>query len=230
MTPFGDSDLFYLDESGIRSLRARDASNAAATADIGVPIDTIITEKLRTLTEADRQNITGLIEPRNGRFWLVALDTIYVFSFFPGAKVSAWSTYSPGFSISDACVFRRRVYVRSGDTIYCYGGLGTEVVYDDTVAEAWLPYFDANKPTQKKIVTGLDIAARGDWDAYLAPDPLDETLEERVGLLTDTTFNDGTVPARGTATHMSLRFRSSGDGPAVLGSGVLHYELHDAED
>jgi hypothetical protein len=44
VTQFGDNDIFYLDESGLRSLKARDSSNAAATTDIGVPIDTIIVE------------------------------------------------------------------------------------------------------------------------------------------------------------------------------------------
>src|SRR5690606_33613069 len=64
VTQFGDADIFYLNESGVRSLRARDASNSAATSDIGVPIDKLVTEALAGVGVLDRVKITGLIEPR----------------------------------------------------------------------------------------------------------------------------------------------------------------------
>ena len=38
----GDSDVFYLSRSGIRSLKSRDSSNAAYVGDIGNPIDDIV--------------------------------------------------------------------------------------------------------------------------------------------------------------------------------------------
>ena len=40
---FGDNDVFYLSVSGVRSLRARDSSNAAFVGDIGNPIDETVT-------------------------------------------------------------------------------------------------------------------------------------------------------------------------------------------
>ena len=233
VTQFGDNDLFYLDESGLRSLRARDSSNAAATTDIGVPVDTLVVEKLNTLGIDERQKIIGLIEPRNGRFWLIVKDTIFVFSFFNGAKVSAWSTYTAStkiddvetdFTIDDAVVYQRRVYVRAGDKIMSYGGSGNDVQYDDTVAEAWLPYLDADAPTRKKNFTGIDAAAVGTWSVYAAMQPTDLMAEDQVGTITETTFNHGGVPGIGDATHISLRFRSRGPGAATLASAVIHYE------
>src|SRR5690606_18544840 len=105
-----------LDESGLRSLRSRQTINLASTTDIGVPIDTLVTAKIRELSESERTFVYGLIEPATGRFWLVMKDTIFVFSFFQGARVSAWSTYettdSNGepFNVEYATVHRRRVY------------------------------------------------------------------------------------------------------------------------
>jgi hypothetical protein len=226
---FGDSDIFYLDESGVRSLRARDSSNAAATSDIGVPVDTVITEKLRSLTALERAKIIGLIEPVDGRFWLIMKDVIYVFSFFSGAKVSAWTTYEPGFVVDAAVVFRRRVYLRSGDTIYVYGGLG-DTVYDGTVAEAWLPYLDAGSPTKLKHLTGIDAAVRGNWEVGLALDPVNEDAVDVVANIYKTTFKYERIPAEGASTHISLRFQSTGTGAAKLGSAVVHFEGDADED
>lgn len=230
VTQFGDSDIFYLDESGARSLRARDSSNAASTADIGVPVDTVITEKLRSLTASERTKVIGLIEPIDGRFWLIMKDVIYVFSFFGGAKVSAWTTYEPGFVVENAVVFRRRVYLRSGDTIYVYGGLETGAARDETVAEAWLPYMDAGSPTRPKQLTGVDAAVRGNWEIGLAMDPNNESAVDIVANVTRTTFKNQRLPAEGASTHISLRFKSTGPGEAKLGSAVIHFEGKADED
>lgn len=239
VTPFGDTDLFYLDESGLRSLRARDSSNAAATTDIGVPVDDTITAKLQTLEEEDRRQIIGLIEPVSGRFWLIMKDQVFVFSFFTGAKVSAWSTYdttyfasgeSVAFDVTEALVYNRRVYLRSGDTIFCYGGTGATLTYDETEAEAWLPYLDAQTPTKRKEFRSIDVAMRGNWTIAAAMQPTDETAEDSIATIDQTTYNAASVPFNNQATHVSLRFRSLGTGPHKLGSCVIQYEGNDDDD
>lgn len=234
VTQFGDNDLFYLNESGLRSLRARDASNAAATTDIGVPVDTLITSVLSAMSTEARQNIIGLIEPRDGRFWLIMGTRIFVFSFFSGAEVSAWSEYLPGFTIDEAVVFGRRVYLRSGNTIYVYGGLGSTLTYDATEAVAQIPYLDADKPWQSKDLTGIDVAAQGEWKIYVAMNPNNLEAQDAIGVvadvIADTTFNDGRIPAEGKSTHFSLIFKSQNDGYAKLGSCVIHFEADGDED
>jgi hypothetical protein len=231
VTQFGDNDIFYLDESGLRSLKARDSSNAAATTDIGVPVDTLIVEKLASLTDIERQSIIGLIEPRDGRFWLIIKDAIYVFSYFSGAKVSAWSTYEPTdpdgeqFVIDGASVFKKKVYVRSGNRIFVYGGLNTpQQVFDGTIAEAWLPFLDANDPTRVKEWSGVDAALTGEWEVSYAMSINNQNAKDVIATLSKTTFNDDRVPSIGGSTHISPRFRSKGSGPARLSSVVVHYE------
>jgi hypothetical protein len=233
ITQFGDSDLFYLDASGLRSLRARDSSNAAATTDIGVPIDTLVIQQIEDLTISELQRVFGIIEPRDGRFWLVMKDVIFVFSFFNGAKVSAWSTYVPStivdgeevpFVVEEVAVYRRRVYLRSGNTIYVYGGLSNVIQYDATAAEAWLPYLDANDPSRQKNFTGLDAALEGLWTVSVAFKPTDENTKDEVARYSETSFNENRTPGIGRSTHISLQFKSVGEGPAKLSSAVIHYE------
>jgi len=234
VTQFGDGDLFYLDRSGIRSLRARDSSNSAATTDIGSPIDPIVAEDILSDATAAGRAI-GIIEPRDGRFWLAVGGTIYVFSYFSATKVSAWTTYQPGFDVEDMVVFNERVYLRSGDTIYVYGGLGDRFQYsDDVAAEAWLPYLDAETPTRAKRYTGIDAAVRGAWEVRAAYDVRDQNASDVVARVSETTFQDMRIAGvMGESTHISLRFRSlaaaSSTEPAVLSSAVIHY-LSDKEE
>lgn len=241
VTQFGDSDLFYLDESGVRSIRARDASNAAATTDMGTPVDPLITVKLRTLTSVERDKVVGLINPIDKRFWLILKNEIYVFSFFEGSKISAWTKYTPfyfpsgvktTFNIDDAVPFQRRVYVRGGDEIFVYGGLSTGLATDATSAVAWLPYLDGGSPTIEKKWTGFDAAVRGVWNVRAGMQPTEAGLlvSDKIANISDTTFNRPDLAEIGQSTHISLRFESSGTGNAILSSCTIHYEGEKAGD
>lgn len=235
VTQFGDGDLFYLDLSGIRSLRARDSSNSAATTDIGSPIDPIVLDLREQLGEAALANAVGVIEPRDGRFWMAVNDRIYVFSFFSASKVSAWSEYRPGFVVEDMLAWDDKVWIRSGDTIYAYGGTGVAQQYsDDVQAEVWLPYLDANEPFREKHVHGLDLAVRGAWSVALAMDPNNLEAEDEVARVNLTTYGHTRIDAVGGGTHLSLRFRSlapaSATKPAILGSAVIHFSGDAEED
>lgn len=236
---FGDDDIFYLDASGLRSLRARDSSNAASTTDIGVPIDALLTAKMEGLTEAQRNGAIGLINPIDKRFWLILDDEVFVFSFFGNAKVSAWTTYNLSafvdgdetpFSAEEALTFRNRVYIRSGDAIYVYGGLSGPLVYDETMADAWLPFLDANTPTTKKRWTGVDVALNGVWQISAAMEPTEPDYSEVIANVSETTYNMARVTLAHASTHIGLRCRSMGEDPAVLSAAVIHYEGDQDED
>jgi hypothetical protein len=115
VTEFGTTDVFYLDESGMRSLRSVMITGLATTADIGTPIDTLIKGLLQGFSATDRLKIVGLVNPVDRRFWLIMGSTIMVFSYFVTEQISAWTQYLPGFTVEYATVFNRRVYVRSVD-------------------------------------------------------------------------------------------------------------------
>lgn len=229
---FGDNDIYYLDWSGVRSLRARYASNAAATTDVGVKIDTLILAALDGLTREQVSRIVAVIEPRDKRYWLVVHDEIFVLSSFPQTEIAAWTIYRPGFVVDDVTVFDRRVYLRSGDVIYVYGGSGAARVYDDTQAECWTAYLDGGNPTRKKAFNGFDAAARGTWAVRVAMGPNALTTSDKLATITGTTFDTGQLDGAGEATHFSLRFKAAGSGarPARLSAAIIHYGPDDDGD
>lgn len=238
VTQFGDADVFYLDDSGLRSLKARDSSNAAATTDIGVPVDALITAKLAALDGTGQRRVFGLINPLDKRFWLIMDDEIFVFSFYANAKVSAWSTYrtttttggvATPFAVDAVTTFAQRVWLRSGDTIYAYGGAPGAIVYDDTEADVWLPYLDANRPTAQKDWEAIDVAVSGEWEVRAATEPTDLASEVVIARVFQTSYNDLRIPFDHSSSHLSLRLRSIGGGPAVFSAAVLHYAGNEDE-
>lgn len=231
VTQFGDADIFYLDTSGLRSLRARDSSNAAASTDVGVPIDDILAARLARMTAAERQRVIGLINPSDKRFWLIMGREIYVYSYYPNSKVNAWTRYEAvattgetrvDFDIEDAVTFDRQVFLRAGDTVYCYGGWGPVPVYDDTPAVAWMPMLDGDKPTAEKEWRSIDAALTGEWEVGVSYDPTRPEVLDRVANLTETTYGLRRVPMNHKSSHVGLRFHSRG-GRAVLSAIVIHF-------
>jgi hypothetical protein len=230
VTQFGDSDIFYLNESGVRSLRARDSSNAASTSDIGVPIDDLVTEALAGVSVLDRDKIFGLIEPRDGRFWMIIGDKVFVLSYFRAERtVSAWTTYTLPGEIEAAVVFNRKVWLRVGNKVYVYGGTGADRTYDDTECVVRTPFLDADNPTQRKYLRGIDVAAEGEWEAYVSMDVNNPDVDELVGIFKDSTFLDGRIPANGSTSHFSFAFKSRGAGPHKLGSLIVHFMVDQSD-
>jgi hypothetical protein len=233
LVEYGDSDVFYLDQSGIRSLRARDSSNNAFTTDIGSPIDSLVTEAIGA--NVSGTPAVGVIEPQDGRMWMAMRDKIFVFSYFPGSQVSAWTTYEPGFEVDEMLTFQDRVYLRSGEDFYVYGSLSGPYQYsEDTRAEAWLPYLDADRPAQQKRVRGIDVACRGEWELRLATDPQNLNASDLIGRVTGTTFAHMQIPVQGHGTHLSVRAVATEPAgpnkPAILSSVVIHHNLDADED
>ena len=238
VTQFGDADIFYLDTSGLRSLRARDSSNAAASTDIGIPIDDILSARLANMTASERQRVIGLINPGDKRFWLIMGREIFVYSYYPNSKVNAWTRYDAvttigttqtELDIDDAITFDRRVFLRAGNTVYCYGGWGRDVAYDDTPATAWLPFLDANSPAAQKAWRGCDAALSGRWDVSVSFDPNRPEVTDDVANLTETSYGLRRIPMKHKSTHVGMRFVSRG-GPAKLSALVIHFEGKVNED
>ena len=120
--------------------------------------------------------------------------------------------------------------MRAGNRIYVYGGGNTTLEYDAVEADAWLPYYDAGRPTARKTWEGFDAAVQGQWVVRAAMDPTDTTASDKIATIQKTTYPDGRMPLQNETTHVSLRFTSRGVGPHKLSSAVLHYQGKDKED
>lgn len=223
---FGSNDVFYLHYTGIRSLRARDTTTSAAVTDIGTAIDELITMRIAQ-DETDARLALGVVNPADGRYWLAIGETIYVFSYFPGSQISAWSTYSPGFRPDHFSILNGQVIVRSGNQVFKYGGdSGNE--YDASEVSAWLPYLDMEKAATHKHLLAVDFAAQGTWQVYLSSDHTRPDIFEYVGESSGSTYSLQTMACRGIGTHISLKFTRSEASRGRLGGAAIHYNLGDA--
>lgn len=237
VTSFGSIDVFYLSDSGLRSLRARDSTDAAYMADVGHAIDGIIIEHLSALTNDQKANAVGFIDPTDGRYWLCIGKKIYVYSYFPGSNIAAWSTYdfqvagyAPyygvpplGEDIDSACSCRGRVFIKAGSSIYIYGGESGNQ-YDGSVVTLELPYLDAQKPATYKEAKGIDATCEGQWKVYLGFDHTNPEARDLIATITQSTFALGRITATGIGTHFGPKIVSNTDGYARFANFIVHYD------
>lgn len=220
----GDIDVFFLSDSGLRSLRARDSSNAAFVSDIGTPIDPLIIEVLRGLTDEEKSKACCVVEPEDGRYWLSLGEFIYVFTYFPGAKISAWGRYRPPSPVRWLAVRNGRVYARcEDDTMLLLGG-ETNAEYDDTQVLVITPFMDARQPGTHKELGGIDLGVIGEWLVDIALDPANPDAYERVAQIDRPTFAMERIPVDGMTSHFKLRLQSIGSGYARLSNIAVHYD------
>lgn len=220
---FGDLDAFYLSDSGVRSLRARNYTNTAGVNDVGTPIDPLIQEYIDTLTDAQIEGAVAVSEPRDGRFWLKIGERIFVFSYFPAKKISAWSWYEPGVEFSDLVSFNGRVYGRAGDNVYLYGG-PANATYDDCTVTCALPFERAKRATTFKHWTAVDIAAVNTWNCKLLINPSNEEEFVDVGDLVGFTMLDEVAASTGASPYAAPVLTCTQPGYASVSQVVLSYQ------
>jgi hypothetical protein len=232
----GDFEIFFLDETGIRSLRVRDNTLNAFSEDLGSPIDAIVQAKLVASSDAQKDAACGIVEPSTKRYWLFLKDTIYVFSNFPSSKIAAWSKYLATYNVGGVqtafvpekfVVFQGQVYARAGNSIFRYGGTDNNT-YDNAVATAELPWLDAKTPSTRKSAKGLDVAMTGAWTLSVGMDPETGTLDQ-VFSGTTQSFDKGRIPYSSQGSHFKLKAITTGSTAAKLSSLIFKYELGDEE-
>lgn len=231
VTSYGANDVFYLAASGIRSIKARDSSNAAYVSDVGTPIDTHIREFMQTLSEEEAANAVGVVDPIDGRFWLGVKNRIYVLSYFPSAKISGFSYYDVDFDIKNFAKAGNRIYVRGTaddgvDYLYLYGGLTGETYAaageDEFLIE--LPFFSAKDPAGNKQLLGFDIVGINKWKVDLLPDPNNDEAKIYLGEAEDVTYGQPRFGVQSTTPLFALTLTCNEAGPATLSALAMHYE------
>lgn len=222
---YSSTDLLYLADTGIRSIRARDQTNAAFADDIGTKIDGHVLEYVKTLSDARVEAACAAIDPE-GRAWMAVGGRIYVFSYFPGSKVSAWSWYEPGFEVEWLAVAQRKTYARSGDTIYLYGGSDGETypASGETEVVVQLPFIDARRITGDKQIRGVDLLCTGEWTINLLVDPRDETLMTNEIIVSGPTTLMQRIMENANTTHFAPLLTSSAGGRLLLSSVIVNFK------
>lgn len=213
---FGTGEVLFLSDTGIRSLRVLNASLAAGVIDVGSPIDTIIQAALAA--DASGGSLSpAIIEPATGRYWIAIGNTIYILSYWPSAKINAWNTFTLPFNVDAMCVSGSRIFIRSGDDIYCYGGLdGT--AYDNCVGTLVTPHHHAGTPSAVKDIENINVAATGNWSISLGTSTNNLDFFELAANLAGDTYSIQEVPFAGECTHIAFKATTSDAGPSVLGA------------
>lgn len=229
ITQFANGDVLYLAQTGVRSLRARDASNYAVTADIGSPVDTYIRDRVRALEPSKLSLLNAVVEPKTGAFWLPLGNEIMVFSFFPSSKIAAWSIFdAPGY-VDYIATNDYALAIRCGDDIYIYGGDYNQSVFDDCEVVVQTPYLDATKPATMKVFQGIDASAEGEWSIRYNLNPYRPDAWSNTATISGETYTLSRLPMQGVGTHITLELRSKFNGKAKLSSLVVHFEGRGAE-
>lgn len=227
---YGNNDVFYLANTGIRSIKARDSSNAAYVSDVGTSIDTHVRAFLDTLTDAEIAAATAVIEPLDGRYWIAIGSRVYVFSYFPSNKISAWSYYDLDITISHFAKVGNRIYARGTDSegddyLYLYGGTNNDTypsAGDNTVLIE-LPYFNANSPATFKQLIGFDIIAINNWQVDFCPDPRDDTVTVSQGVTSGVTYAQPRFGLTGVTPLFGVNLTCDEAGAATISALAMHY-------
>ncbi|MGB1140724.1 MAG: hypothetical protein ACPG1A_07485, partial [Halioglobus sp.] len=227
---YGNTDVFYLDATGIRSLKSRDISGAAFASDVGSPIDDLVRESyIGALWYASQAS--GVIDPIDGRYILAMVKgqggtVFYVFSFFTETKIAAWTRWETDWTIEELVVSSSHMFARTRNEVYVYGlmeGFGATEEYDSAPVEVQLPYLHMGTPATEKEFIGVDVAIENQWNLELGMDYTDPDLLETIGLIGETTYREQRVAVQGYGSHASVRLTCAQPGYARLGSMALHY-------
>lgn len=224
----GDIDVFYLADNGIRSLRSREQIDVAGVHDVGTSIDTLVLEWVASLTAAEVANAVSIVDPVEGRFLMGIAGRIFVFSYFPSAKITAWTWYELGLTVDDFAVLLNRIYARSGNTIYLYGG-ADNATYDLTRVTLQLPYLAIGKHGTAKHLHGIDIASQGAWTVAMLTNPRNDAEVLYFGDMEGVTYGEDHTASIGHFYHLAPLLVHEAAGAASLSNVTIYYEGAESE-
>lgn len=228
LVSIGDLDIIFVSDTGVRSLRSRDLSLNAMVVDIGSPIDSLIRAKLNAKT-CNRNLVCLGYEPIGGRVFLSigysdsaysATDDsltyqLYILSYYPQARIVAWSTYDvtwgfwsasvvtqTAFSIQSMRTWRGTLFMRGKDfahsdgldSIFTYdpSRISTRttyaVAYDNCPVIVKTPWLSGNKPGTNKSGLSVEAVSSGKWVLSATMDPVGGAFAQ-VGSFGSTTPN-----------------------------------------
>ena len=185
VSSLGDFDVLFPSDTGVRSLRVLTLNLNGFITDIGAPVDADIQTAVQGQSLTQLSGICSVVEPTGKRYfvYMPSLNLVYVLSYFPTAKITAWSTYVPSFaasipfSINSFRVFGSVVYFSGqattpmslpGNMTYFVGTYGTydgstTSQYDGCNPTVEFPWLDLKDPGLRKGAQGIDLVVQGGW-------------------------------------------------------------------
>lgn len=225
---YGNIDSYILTASGIRSVRQQTVSGTAYAADAGDNIDSLIQADIASVDASVIARSQSAVNPLDGRVWFWIGGRVYVLSPFAGSKILAWSYYDIGLMPGNLDVVGSRLYLRSGDNIYVYGGdSGVEYDTDDSDlyhCDVEMPFMDARRIAENKVATAYNVGATGEWEVYMRTNPNDETVKTAMGTVNGNTYPDPEYPMGIESSHFAPQFRSTKPGAATISTFSFDFQ------
>lgn len=232
MLTYGNNDTLYLSRPGIRSIRSQATTGAAFVSDIGNSIDTLVIEHMRDVGATAVAAARATLEQIDGRYMLFLGGRIYALSYFPGSKITGWSWYEPDeiadFSCDWVSTHAGKLYVRSNDVIYLYGGdSGNEYdsdADDNYVVTVGLPFMGGRLMYESKILKEWDMAVENEWLVKALVDPRDESRKVTLGTIDEISYPNMDYPAAIDGEMFALEMTCSSPGAASISNFAMHFE------
>lgn len=213
------NDVFFLTQSGFRSLSTANSVGTIQDLDVGSPIDTLL-----------KTEMTEAISPltvfwRGGGMMMCFIgDRAYVYSVSRAAKVSAWSIWRFQFNIEAVAEVNGVLYLRSGDLLYAL----SEDVYTDNGIQIEvnieLPYMDCKRPGVIKQFYGCDAVITGTAQLAHRYDPSQPTLITPFVDIEGDTRPGGMIPVEIACTNIAPVFRHVGNEAFELAAVSYQFE------
>lgn len=213
-------DLFFLAQSGFRSVSLISITDNLQDNDVGSAIDTLVKAQISASDDP-----LSMYYPKLGQFWCINGSTVWVYTFSRTSKISAWSKFTLPFTIDDATVLNQELYVRTGNDVYRV----SDSVYKDGISNIPLVdilmfFQDGKRPGVLKQFTGVDTICTGQPTiSYLfAAD--NQTLESQAYELPAVTEPGVLYPVELMSTRIAPHIQHQKDEAFELSSLMLHYE------
>lgn len=156
-SPLGFSgDIFFLSETGFRSLTVSQLTDNFNDVDIGSAIDKLVQDSVLTTDDPQSVFYSGL-----GQFWSINGTDVWVYSFSRTGKLAAWSRSTIPVMADAHAVLNGELYIRSGNAVYI---VDREIFADNGViptVTVEFPYLDFKTPGVLKQLIGVDSIGAG---------------------------------------------------------------------
>ena len=215
------TDLFFLSDTGFRSISESIVSDGQQEIDVGSPIDSEIVALL-----TGSEDPISLFWQKAGQFWCFIGSSAYVYTFSRTAKISAWSVYTLPWTVTAADVLDGELYVREGDNVYKANRKATDYRDNGTSyeLEAQLAYVDVLKPGINKYWQGVDaVFSAGSGAVSFRYNPNDETLETSAQTLSGDTAPGTMTAIEVTSPSISAVIKDSSQNDFQIDELTLYY-------
>lgn len=231
----GNLDAIFLHSSGVKSLKVRESTLNASTIDVGTPIDSLVQTSYNVVGGTQPCSV---VDPETGTYWLTRQDwPIYVFSYYPMAEISAWSTFEKTYfdGGGEAPFNAEKMLVHNGEIcclgtdvddnrcLFFYrGDQGTVLMQVETTKMALRTPTVAKRIGAFNAVYGATfdpgVARPNYWKFYIGVNPNEDQMQLVLDTATMGTngndasrsaFDIGRVPVSLYGTHVKLRVETN---------------------